>query len=115
MADPVEQAQPKRVKIAWLTLSLEPTAIGDRFYLSDLFKKVNPETKVLEKINPKDMTKLWEFLANQGYYLHPELEGQYLLQRICIWCGGDVLTYNIPQVEGFEERCSQCSYLYGEG
>ena len=114
MADQIQKAQPKKVEIAWLTLSNQPTAIGNRFFISDLFKKKNSETNQLEPINPRDMSKLWEVLANNGYLIHPLLEQQYGKQRACIWCGGDVLTYQIPQVEGFEERCSQCSYLYGE-
>ena len=114
MANQVQKAEPKKVKIAWLTLSTEPTAIGDRFFISDLFKRVNPETKQLETINPKAINKLWEVLANNGYLIHPLIETQYASQKSCIWCGGDVLTYEIPGLEGSEDCCSQCSYLYGE-
>lgn len=111
----VKKAEPKKVNIAWLTISEQPTALGDRFYLSDLFVKFDKENGKLGAITPREVNKLWTDLVNLGYYPNPELEAQYFLQRVCIWCGGDIITFKNPVGEDFEERCNQCAYLYKEG
>ena len=93
---------------AWLILSNKPEEIKDNIFLYDLLFQVGEST--LKKANAK---KLWLVLSNNGLYLHPSLEKQYMQQRVCFFDGGEIITHKADD-GNYEESCSECGYIYFE-
>lgn len=91
-----------------MTLSNKQEQFDKRFFLADLFSQY--EADKLDKVNAR---KLWVTLAEVGIYLNPNLEKQYLLQRACFFCSGEIVTKKADE-GNYEEVCGECGYMYEE-
>ena len=103
-----KKAESTKLPQAWLILSNKPTELKKKIFLRDLLFEVKENT--LTKANAR---KLWLVLSNNGFYLHPALEKQYMKQRICFFCSGEIVTHKADE-GNYEEICNTCDYLYNE-
>ena len=91
-----------------MILSNKPEKFKDKLFLKDLLFEVKDG-----KLVKVDSRKLWLLLSNRGIYMHPLLEEQYMNQRVCFFCGGDIITRQADE-GNYEEICSDCGYIYME-
>ena len=103
-----QKAQSKKLLPAWLILSNKPEELKNKIFLCDLLFEVKEDTLV--RANAR---KLWLTLSSRGLYLHPALEAQYMKQRVCFFCGGEIITHKADE-GNYEEVCSDCGYTYLE-
>lgn len=104
----MEKAQGKPVPVAWLILSNEPAELERKIFLNDMLFEAKENTA--HKATPR---KLWLVLAQNGFYLHPGIEKQYMKQRTCFFDGADITTRKADE-GNYEETCSECGYIYNE-
>lgn len=91
-----------------MILSNKPQELNKKIFLHDLLFEVKEDTLI--KANAR---KLWLVLSNNGFYLHPALEKQYMKQRVCFFCSGEIVTHKADE-GNYEEVCSECGYRYLE-
>lgn len=98
-------------KPVWLVLSRAKTKQHRILVLKDIFEQLNLGTSQYQLINPKN---LWQILERNGIIPHPLIVKEYLRQETCIFCAGHVVVIQGVTKKRWEQRCSQCGYLYGE-
>ena len=101
-----------RNQSAWLILSTDEKSFDKRLNIRDLFVQYKAITRDVYQI--VDPTKLWIQLERNGISVHPSLIALYKKDRICIWCGDQIIRISGVDEENFEDRCRKCGYPYEE-
>ncbi len=104
----IQKAKGEPVKVAWMILSNKPEEIDKKIFLTDLFFEAKQDTLI--KANTR---KLWLVLSQNGFYLHPAIEKQYMKQRTCFFDGAEIVTKKADE-GNYEEVCLECGYIYNE-
>lgn len=104
----IKKAESMKVQPAWMILTNKHQEFKKKIFINDLLFEIKADSLV--KANAR---RLWLILSNNGFYLHPSLEKQYVNQRVCFFCGGEIVTHKADE-GNYEETCSECGYIYLE-
>lgn len=76
------------------------------------FEKIISLSDILE-VEP-DEEPLWYKLHKSGIKMKKEVVNVYVVQKTCIYCGGQIIEVQGLDKDNWELRCYDCKYLFKE-